>query len=159
MLTQRLISEALWLLIGIVVAAAVLAPVLLSQGTPTFVGANVAIIVGAVFVIRLLFFHRESPLLAPKWAKGVACIAVVPALLFTVLAINEVQNLVDAYGFQGLFGETAFSESAIRWGRYVRNELILFASALIIGLVALPVVLIIALWRQVNATQRGAPQP
>jgi len=81
--------------------------------------------------------------------KGVLCVAMVPVFLFTMLTINNVQTFVDANGFAALFNIIE-SETAIQWGRYIRNEVIFFGAGLLICCLILPVVLIIEVWRQVK---------
>ena len=146
----RLLSELIWLAIALLVAVAVVAAPYLYVGPYRFAAANFAVVSGFVFVARLLFFQGDSPLLTPLAAKGGAVIAVVPAILITILAINDIQNFVDANGYAALFGQ-AESERLVTWGRYVRNEFLFFGASLLISLVALPVVLVVALWRQVKA--------
>ena len=146
----RLLSEVIWLAIAALIAVAAVAAPTLSVGPHVFLVANLAVVFGFVFVARLLFFHAESPLLGPLVAKGVAVVAVVPAALFTILAINDVQTFVDANGFAALFAVLA-TDDVVTWGRYVRNEFLFFGASLLLSLVALPPVLVVALWRQVKA--------
>ena len=145
----RLIAETIWIAIAALLAVAVVAAPTLTVGPHRFLLPNLAVVFGFVFVARLLFFHRESPLLDALLAKAIAVVAVVPAILFTVLAINDVQNFVDADGFAALFAAPE-SRAVVSWGRYVRNEFVFFGASLLLSLAALPPVLVVALWRQVK---------
>ena len=149
MLKHQLLTEALWILIAILIAIAVLIPPILSSGEFLFQWENGAIIFGFITIIRLLFFHKQSPWLGPKPMKAVACVAMVPIFLFTTLTINNVQTFVDANGFAALF-DVVESDTAIQWGRYIRNEVVFFGAGLLVACIILPFVLIIEVWRQVK---------
>lgn len=149
MLKNQLLTEALWILIAILITIAVLTPPILSSGEFPFQWENAAIIFAFITVLRLLFFHKQAPWLGPKPMKAVACVAMVPIFLFTMLTINNVQTFVDANGYAALFNVIE-SETAILWGRYIRNEVVFFGAGLLICCIILPVVLIIEVWRQVK---------
>jgi len=148
-LKHQLLTEALWILIAVVISLAVLVPPIFSSGEFPFQWDNALVIFGFVTLLRLLFFHKQSPWLQPKVMKGILCVLMVPAFLFTVLTINNVQTYVDAYGFAALFDVTE-NEHAIQWGRYIRNEVVFFGAGVLICCVILPLVLIREVWRQVK---------
>lgn len=154
----RLLAESIWIAIAALLAVVVVAAPTLTVGPHRFLFSNLAVVFGFVFVARLLFFHRESPLLNTLLAKGIAVVAAVPAVLFTILAINDVQNFVDANGFAALFAAPE-SERVVVWGRYVRNEFIFFGASLLLSLAALPPVLVVALWKQVKARGHVTHKP
>ena len=129
-------------------ALGILLPAYLNAGTFPQLFANAAIIFGAVQVVRLLFFHKHTVWLNPLWTKGAILIFLIPVILFTIQEMNLIQTTIDAEGYQVLFKQATL-DAAISWGKYVRNEFIFFASALIICSLILPVILIQAAWRQV----------
>lgn len=149
MLKHQLFTEILWILVAAVISITVIIPPILSSGEFPFQWENALIVFGFVTILRLLFFHKQSPWLQPKVMKGILCVLMVPVFLFTVLTINNVQTFVDAYGFAALF-DVVENESAIQWGRYIRNEVIFFGAGLLICCILLPPVLIREVWRQVK---------
>ena len=149
MFKDQVITEILWILIAVLIALAVLAPVILSVGEFQYQYENALIVFGFITILRLLFFHKQAPWLGPKPIKGALCIAMIPVVLFTILNINNVQTFVDANGFAALFGGIE-SEQITQWGRYVRNEVIFFGSGLLICAAILPIILIQQVWRQVK---------
>ena len=151
--SQSYVAELLWIFIAALVAVAVIAPAYINAGPYTLLWRNFAIVAAAVTVIRLIFFHRSVPWLGSIFMKAAISIATIPVFLFTVLTINEVQNLVDAEGLGAMFTNSE-DPDALFWGRYVRNEVLFFGSSLLISLVVLPFTLAVTVWRQVKATNR-----
>ena len=153
MLKQQLLSEALWLVLAALVAAAVVVPPAVSIQPYVGIAANAAVVFGFVTVLRLLFFSTASPWLRPLFMKGVAIVLAIPTFLFVVLTLNEVQTLIDSEGYAALFLQSVDTPEITTWGRYIRNEIIFFGTGLLLLLVILPFVLLVQAWRQVKSRQ------
>ncbi len=151
--SHALLIEALWIGLAAALAAGLCLPPYLKFG-PYLYAAEIA---GSVFLLatlaRLLLFSHQAPWLSPRYMKGVLSILSVPIFLFAVLTLNNVQTLVDAEGLDAIF-VYASGEEAVQWGTYLRDLTVFACAGTFIGAVALPVVLIVRLWRQVKEQAR-----
>ncbi len=154
MKANAVLLELLWIGLALAIAAALCVPPYVKFGIYAHAGAIATNAYSFVTLARLLLFANQTFWLRPRWAKGVFTILCVPIILYAILTLNNVQNLVDAEGLDAMF-LYASGEEAILWGTYLRDMTVFVCSGAVLGAVALPVTLIIRLWRQVKQQTRA----
>ncbi|HQU59067.1 MAG: hypothetical protein KDD02_01440 [Phaeodactylibacter sp.] len=132
-----------------VITVAVLLPILTAVDHYPFLFVNIVYIVAAITVTRYLFLLPHTFLARQQQLKVVFFFLFLPFLFYLIQELNHFQVYLDEEGLDSVVGKLAY-EHRNNMVDYIRSEMILFGVMAIIGSIALPLRLLISVWRMRN---------
>ena len=146
---QKRKIELLWWLATFILAALVLLPIWRNAPTYPFFAENLFFIVAFVTFTRYIFLLRTTFIAQMKWIKVI--IIAMAAIMFFVMStgLSDFRNFMDEKGLQTLVDHLHVTEQT-RIINYIKNEMVFFGVGSIIAGIALPVRMIMSLWRMRN---------
>lgn len=146
---QKLKVELIWWVFTILLICIVLLPVWRNAPDFPFFAENVFFIAAAVTFTRYIFLLRTTLIARTKWIKAI--IIGVAAILFFVMTtgLSDFHNFLEERGLQTIVTHLDV-EKQTSVIRYIQREMIFFGVASILAGIALPLRMIISLWRMRN---------
>lgn len=146
---QKRKVELLWWLATFILAAIVLYPIWRNAPTYPFFAENLFFIVAFVTFTRYIFLLPTTLIARMKWIKVIIIAAA--AIMFFVMStgLSDFRNFMDEKGLQTLVDDLHVTQQT--WViNYIKNEMVFFGVGSIIAGIALPVRMIMSLWRMRN---------
>ncbi len=144
-----ILMELIWWVVTAIIAFAVLYPIYQSTVDYPFWTINIIFIVAAVTIIRLVFLTKFSFLADSKYLKVVLVMITVPIIFLLVEQMIGFQSYIDEEGLNDVLQNLSESDRGSMFN-YIRTEMLFFAMAAILGMVALPVKMVKSVWRDYN---------
>jgi hypothetical protein len=141
--------ELLFWIFTAAVALAVLLPILTALDDYPFLFINSLYIVAAITLTRYIFLLPFTFLARRQALKVIFFFLFIPFVFYLVQELNYFQVYLDEQGWDALVGQLAY-ERRNSMITYIRSQMLLFGVASIIGGVALPLRLIVSVWRYRN---------
>lgn len=146
---QKLQIELLWWLVTALFTGLVMWPILQNAPDYPFFAENIFFVVAFITFTRYVFLLPSTPVAHTKWIK--VFIIGSSAILFFVMTtgLSDFRNFMDERGLQTLVTHLPVQKqtSVIN---YIKNEMVFFGVGSIIAGIALPVRMVISLWRMRN---------
>lgn len=146
---QKLLLELLWWMTTIALAFLILAPVWNANPNYPFWTTNLLFIFLFVTATRYTFFLHLTWLAHLRWIKVVLFFLAIPLVFFLIQEINGFQVFLDEQGVDAIVGTLPLERQASMM-TYIRNELLFFGVGAVVACVALPLRLLISVWRIFN---------
>ncbi len=144
--------ELLWWSFTIILAFAVIFPILRNVPAFPFIRLNALLIIIGVTFARYIFLLKHS-LIARKSKWKMVVIAISTILVFTLItSIGNFNSYLKEEGLQGLLDHLPFDQQ-LSMLRYMKNEMIFFGVFAVLGAIFLPIRLVISLWRTRNTNK------
>ncbi len=146
---QKLKVELIWWLCTVLLICIVMLPVWRNAPAFPFFPENIFFIAAAVTFTRYIFLLPTTLIARTKWLKVI--IILMAAILFFVMstALSDFHNFLDERGLQTIVTHLHVrQQSSIIL--YIQREMIFFGVASILAGIALPMRMIISLWRMRN---------
>ena len=146
---QKIRIEFLWWIFTLVVVILVLLPIIRNVPEYPFYVENTYFIVAFITFTRYIFLLPTTFIARAKWIK--IFVIAIAAILFFVMTtgLQDFHFYVVEKGLQSLVGHLHVEQQS-RIIRYIQNEMIFFGVGSIISGIALPIRMIISLWRMRN---------
>jgi hypothetical protein len=141
--------ELIWWISTFVLVLLILYPIYSREIAYPFYRYNVLAIVAFITFTRYIFLLDMTPFARRQWVKAILIFAVIPVIFFIGQGINYLQTYLDENGPELLVGLLPRDEQQSVL-EYIRSQMIFFGVGGIVAGVALPVRMIISIWRQHN---------
>ena len=149
---RRWLLEVLYLLGTGIVALLVMLPIIESGIDFPWLIYNSVFLVGALTLVRYIFYFDRHPLARSKVFK-ILMICSIPILFFPIIeGLHSFIEFNDREGIASLLGHLNYSKQD-SYSRYIRVEYLLAGVTCFIGSFALIIKMIRSLWRQVKYGQ------
>jgi len=145
-------AEGLWWIITMIIATLVMLPIILHTRDFRFLTSNILFVLVAVTWTRYIFLWSTHPLARSRPFRYVLLVICIPAIIYSVGALNDFQIFIDDYGLTP-FTDHLRLDRQRSIAKYIKNEYIFFGVASVISSLALPIRLLISKWRQRNSTR------
>ncbi|MBX2815897.1 MAG: hypothetical protein KTR24_07865 [Saprospiraceae bacterium] len=146
---QKLAFEIIWILLAAVAVVLVLLPIRSHVPDYPFEISNAIFIFTFITVARILFTLKYSVWGRIQWLKAVLVFLCIPLVFNLVNSFNSFLAYMDDYTLSSFLDHLDKSKE-LQLEKYIRSEMIFFATGSIISSILLPFRLIISLWRQRN---------
>lgn len=141
--------EFLFLLVAVVLATIVVAPILQAEIEFPFLIKNIILVFLAVLIFKHIFFLKFTWLNHYQKIQ-IAIIPLSVALIFTIMRmLNAFTTFCDEVALGDIMPHLAFEDQKF-YTKYIRIEYIAIAVTAIAGSMILPIRLLINIWKQVN---------
>jgi hypothetical protein len=141
--------ELYFWLFTIIVAIAVLLPMITRLPDYPFFFVNTVYVIVAITMTRYLFLLKHTFLAKQQRLKVIVFFLFIPLVFYMVQKLNYFQTFLDERGPEAVVGALPLS-SQDNMLTYIRSEMILFGVASIISTAALGFRLLISVWRLRN---------
>ena len=147
---QKIIQmEALWWILTVISAVAIVLPVYFTVGRYPFMISNVAFVVTFITLSRYIFLLPYTFLAKRQVLKQVLIFLCFPIIFFLVQKLNDFQTFLDENSMQAILGNLPLQKEQ-SLGAYLHAEMLLFAVGAIIAEILLPFRLGLSIWRTRN---------
>ena len=147
--THKVRLELIWWAFTLLLVLTILMPVWLKAPDYPFFAENAFFIIVFVTFTRLVFLLPTTLIAHTKWLK-VFVIAIAGILFFVMsTALSDFRNFIDERGLQTLVTHLHVTRQT-RIINYIQNEMVFFGVGAIIAGIALPLRMIMSLWRMRN---------
>ncbi len=147
---QKILLEALWIAVTLVVLSLILLPIWLAVGDKyAFYLENILLVIIAITFGRYIFFLKYHWIVYSKWFKIFFVFFPVVVFFYLMDSFYDFQRFLDEEGVKSIMqhlGNKDQSQMAI----YIKTEMILFWSAAFLGNLLLPFKMIRSIWRKRN---------
>ena len=134
----------------LILAAAVLAPVVINRIPYPFYFQNVLMIVVFVTVIRYAFLYKHTWIYQRRWImRGIIGTSVIVVFIIATSMI-DFRNYMDEVGLQEVVSGLS-ADRQYKLIKYIQSEVLFFGTGSILGLLALVLRLTISLWEMRNS--------
>ena len=143
------VLEAIWWLFTLLLVMLILWPVWKNVPEYPFFAENIYFIVAFVTFTRLIFLLHMTFIGYMKWIK--IFVIAVAAIMFFVMTtgLSDFHNFLNERGLQTLVTHLHV-EDQTRMMEYIKSEMVFFGVGSIIAGIALPIRMIVSLWRMKN---------
>lgn len=146
---KRISLELYWWVFTVVIAIAILFPILNKLPDYPFLLPNILFVVTFITFTRYIFL-LEHTFLAYQQRLKIAIILISVIIVFYLIGeINNFQTFLDEEGPDTLVNHLPSSEQR-SIANYIRSEYLFFGIGSVIAAVALPFRLMISIWRNYN---------
>ena len=141
--------ELIWWVCTAILVALILYPIYSREIAYPFYSYNVVAIVAFITFTRYIFLLNMTPFARNQWVKAALIFLIIPVLFFIGQGINYLQTYLDENGPELLVGllPRAEQESVLS---YIRSQMIFFGVGGIVAGAAIPIRMIVSIWRQHN---------
>lgn len=127
----------------------IMLPILRNVPDFPFMTYNICTIVVFFTLIRYLFLLRFTPFARFAPLKASLIFLSIPLLVFLIDGLAEFQFQLDEEGTYSMVSHLDISKQ-LPLSRYIRAEMVFFATGAIISGLLLPIRMIVSLWRVIN---------
>ncbi|MCB0613659.1 MAG: hypothetical protein KDC75_10135 [Phaeodactylibacter sp.] len=146
---RKALLEILFWAFTVVVAIAVLLPIVNEMEGYPFLFINIVYIVTAITVTRYLFLLPHTFLARLQPLKVILVFLCLPFVFYLVQELNNFQVFIDEKGLDALVGDLPYARRN-NMVDYIRSEMLLFGTGSIISSVSFPFRLLVSVWRTRN---------
>ncbi|MCB0559439.1 MAG: hypothetical protein H6573_21765 [Lewinellaceae bacterium] len=146
---RKALLEILFWAFTVVVAIAVLLPIVNEVEGYPFLFINIVYIVTAITVTRYLFLLPHTFLARLQPLKVILVFLCLPFVFYLVQELNNFQVFIDEKGLDALVGDLPYARRN-NMVDYIRSEMLLFGTGSIISSVSFPFRLLVSVWRTRN---------
>jgi TctA family transporter len=150
MLGKKVLLELIGWVITVVVVVLVLLPIYsYIGGNYPFYEENIVFIVIALTFIRYIFLLKHHWLSASKWIKALFFFIPIPLFFYLMGGFYDFQAYSDEVGLGAMLTGLPY-EAQSNITKYIRTEMVLFWSAAFLANLAMPLRMLISIWREIN---------
>lgn len=146
---QKMQIEALWWVVTLLFTGLIMWPILQNVPRYPFIAENIFFVVAFITFTRYVFLLPSTPISHLKWIK--LFIIASSAILFFVMVtgLSDFRNFVDDTGLQTLVTHLPVQKQTSIIN-YIKNEMVFFGVGSILAGIALPLRMVMSLWRMRN---------
>lgn len=148
---QKLLLESLWWMATTALILLIAAPIWNAVPDYPFWTPNLLFIFLFVTATRYTFFLHLTWLSHLLWIKVILFFLAIPLVFYLVQEINGFQVFMDEQGMDAVVGSLPL-EKQTSMMTYIRSELLFFGVGAVVACSALPLRLLISVWRIYNRT-------
>lgn len=141
--------EILWWGITILVAGALLAPIVLEVKNYPYMVINALYIVTFITVSRYIFLLHLTFLARRQRLKVALVFLSIPFIFYLIEQLNGFQDFLDTEGAITLVASMPVPSQA-GMAKYIQSQMLLFGVGSIISAVIFPIRLVVSVWRNYN---------
>lgn len=141
--------ELYWILATLILIVGVMYPINNSIEHYRFFWVNVIFIAVFMSFIRYILFLKYTLISHIVWAKLLFLAFSFPIIIFLISRFNDFRNYIDEQGIQSLLEKLSAHDNEMI-SSYIKSETIFFSVGSIIVTAALPIRMLISVWRQIN---------
>ena len=141
--------ELIWWYITLGITFGVLYPIVSSIGSYPFALINAIFVVVFITFVRYIFLLNQTFLEKLQYIKVAIVLLSVSFVFYLINGFSWFQTYMDEEGLQQFMMAIPIEDQE-QLARYIRAEMIFFGVGSIISAIALPIRMIISIWRQYN---------
>ena len=141
--------ELLWWVFTIIVAVAVLFPILKNVDDYPFLFPNIVFIVVFITFARYFFLLKHTFLAHRQVLKVIIFFLCLPLVFYLIQEINAMRGYLDENGIDDLVKNLPY-EDHWRFATYIKSQMNFFGAASVVVTVLLPLRLLLSVWRNRN---------
>jgi F0F1-type ATP synthase assembly protein I len=141
--------ELIWWILTFLVAAGVIFPVWSATSNYPFYLTNLIFVIATITFTRYAFLLKHTFLARWQAGKLILIFLAIPVVFLLVQEINLFQSYLDENGFDPFIRDVA-ADRQRRLAGYIHSQMIFFGVGSVIAGVALPLRLVLSIWRQRN---------
>ena len=149
---KQITLELLWWLVTLIVAAAILFPILSNLDNYPFFKSNLVFIVVFITLTRYVFLLKHTILAKAELIKVGIVLVSVPFIFLLIEGLSNFQNYLDEEGLDK-FMPLMNLEKQQDMINYIKSEMLFFGVGAIIVAILFPFRMIISIWKNRNSNK------
>lgn len=145
----KIYQEIFWWIFTLLVIFAALSPIEAKVPAFPFFGTNMIFIACFITFARYIFLLRHSWFAKLEWVKLLIIASSAILIFILITSLGDFNSYVREIGLQDLVSYLPHEEQKAMM-RYMHNEMILFGVGAVVSAIALPVRMLISIWRGRN---------